>query len=1348
MPRNLYPIVKCYGMPLVFSFLLLLFLTDQSARAQQKRPADSLYKDLGKHPHPVSARAGSGEKFSTKVEYPKTRLTDKDAGDDGGHALSDYIKHEHDMLADPATGAVKPGMRLKETQFAHKLNRQAGRLPVMEILGGRSSAGSAVQGWAERGPANVGGRTRALAIDLTNENVILAGGVSGGLWRSEDAGKSWKEVSQSTAIPSITFLVQDPRIGHRNIWYYGTGELIGSSESGGASLLQGNGIFKSTDGGRSFSPLPATTYDNPTIATPFSFIFSLAVNPVNGDLLVGSAKGVFRSQDGGASFTQQLDAASDGLLHIAEVMFTHSGVLYATISHGGHPNRGVYQSMDGGTSFKNITPPTFPASWGRIVMGYAPSNEKIVYFYGYNPAIDSAFIFKYTLYPKGTDSWKDYSMNLPKLGGYVGNLDVQTGYDMYVKIFPTDTNLVFIGGTNIYRSSTGFSKPIAYSDWIGGYSPVNDVSKYSNHHPDQHVFAFYPSDPKKVLTGDDGGVQRTENILLNNGTSEPVTWTSLNNGYYTTQPYSVSLDPFSKSKILMAGFQDNGTWTSGPTAAPTPWTNTAPGDGGFSGLYDEGKTRYASFNYGNIYKQSYPSGTTDGGQPSTVTYISPTTTGPASGFAQIPFFTFDERNKEIMYLPQAGILWRNLHLNKIPEGNPNATSIYWTLLKGTQLQDPATYITAVVTSRTAPANRLYFGSSSGGIYKIDNANIGDKPAEDLSTGKNLPAGYVSSIVVDPSNADRVFVAFSNYGIKSVFYSADAGNTWQSISGNLEQFPDGSGDGPSVRWISVIGNSDRYLAGTSTGLYSATSLAGEATHWTQESKNVLGDDIVPYIKTRDDGYTALAAHGNGLFDAMLPVTKIPSPKLVLLRTLYDISEIAGGPNSVFDLNTIFKSTGSSPYKVSFYNSDTTLVSISQDGHYAVITYKKGKTGTCTLGIIASLGKESVSTGFDVSVSNLADAGLVYSQFNNPGINFAYSQHFTDTKATWLSADDFFIPKGQTWSLERVLAVGAESNLGASYKSINVVVFADSSGKPGKAIRIEKGLAPLEDTTSTNLYVKLASKLVLGAGHYWLSVVPDLNIYSPGFASAQLWGWSAQPHTTGGLFQFERAIDPNAGSSRWSNSRSALLNPDTTSAYDLSFFLYGSALHVAAPPAPENLAATIVNDAEIDLHWDDRSSNISGFKIERSVDSLHFQPLAMTDAGSGFYQDLSLFDRKHDYFYRIAALGIDSSSTYSNIAKVEFRKFSKQDSTTKTAKSALSAIRVFANPNAGLFKVKVPNEAGDVSMTLYTLPGIKIRTVGIVKAGATIALDITGFDNATYILKVDRNKESQSFYVVKE
>lgn len=1351
MNPTLLPVTRNCSRLTAFVLALACFCSSKGAHAQNLSQANDPYWQILQKQVIMTAHAGNGEKFNTRIEYPKTRLLPADAGDDGGNGLRDFIRHERAMLLNPVTKKIPSMMRSRELKFTKGIsgNHSGPRLMMAASPNAKSSGGS-TQDWKERGPSNLGGRTRALAIDLNNEKVILAGGITGGMWRSDDGGQNWIRITRRSDISSVTYVVQDPRPNHRNVWYYGTGELIGSSESGSfASIIQGNGIFKSTDGGHSFSPLSATVYSSPTTATPFSYIFSLAVNPKNGDLLVGSAKGIFRSTDGGESFTQLLDAASDNLLHIAEVLFTPKGVLYASISHGGHPNRGVFQSLNGGDTFKNITPANFPLRYGRIVMGYAPQKEEIVYFFGYNSAIDSAFLFKYNFsrQSKIGDTWLDRSKNLPKLGGYVGNLDVQGGYDMVVKVFPADSNEVFIGGTNIYRSNTGFSKPISPSDWIGGYSSVNDVSKYTNHHPDQHQLIFFPSDPKKVLTGNDGGVQETTNILGNSGKTESVSWSSLNNGYYTSQPYQVSFDPFGTSQNLISGFQDNGTWSSSGNASITTWSETGPGDGGFAGLYDGGKTRYISFNYGNIYRLTYPTGETDGGQPSTVTYLSPTATGSTTGFAQIPFYTFDENNKQIMYLPQANFIWRNLHLDKIPVGNPNATSIYWTKLKGTLLKDSTSNISALVTSRTAPSNRLYYGTDHGGIYKIDNSNIGDKPGEDLSTGKNLPAGYVSAITVDPGDGDRVFVVFSNYGIKSVFYSKNAGKTWTSISGNLEEFPDGSGDGPSVRWISILGNSDRYIVGTSTGLYYTTSLAGDATKWTQDSKNVIGDDIIPYVKTRDDGYVALAAHGNGMFDAKLPVTKIPSPTLLLQRTLYDLAEIVGGPPVVFDLNTIFKTTDKKDFQVSFYNSDTSLVNIRQEGHYAYIRFKAKKIGTATIGMIASKGKEMVSAAFDISVAGLASDNLLYSQYNNPGINYAYSQNFKDINTIWQSADDFVIPTGQTWNIERVLAVGAESNAGTIFKSINVIVYADSMGKPGKIIRFEKSLPQLYDSTSTNLYVKFSKQLTLNGGHFWISVFPDLNIINPALPTLQFWGWATQQHQIGSKFLFKRVKDAQGGVTGWiSDQAASLLNADTTANYDLSFFLYGSASHVVAPAAPTALTASIVNDAEIDLNWKINSTNERAFRIERSTDSIHFTKVTLVDAGITTFQDLSKFDRRFNYYYRVTALGIDSNSAYSNIAKANFKDY--QGGADMRAVSVLTKIKVFSNPNAGQFKVFVPAAVGDIYLTLFNTQGVRLQIIGAVKGGQTVNVNINNLENATYILKAEKSQESQSFYVVKK
>ncbi|MCH8286739.1 hypothetical protein IIB79_09475, partial [candidate division KSB1 bacterium] len=153
-------------------------------------------------------------------------------------------------LHSPKTGEIPRNIRSREIAFA-------ATLPTKESLALRlNKPGSPnevrIYNWARRGPFNVGGRTRALAIDVADstERTILAGGVSGGMWKTTNGGNSWTKTTGLSDLHSVTSLVQDIRSGKTDTWYYGTGEWQGNSAFGGGNAsYRGDGIFKSTDGG-------------------------------------------------------------------------------------------------------------------------------------------------------------------------------------------------------------------------------------------------------------------------------------------------------------------------------------------------------------------------------------------------------------------------------------------------------------------------------------------------------------------------------------------------------------------------------------------------------------------------------------------------------------------------------------------------------------------------------------------------------------------------------------------------------------------------------------------------------------------------------------------------------------------------------------------------------------------------------------------------------------------------------------------------------------------------------------------------------------------------------------------
>lgn len=787
------------------------------------------------------------------------------------------LRQEFEFLKvkNPTTGKIPDNIRKLELDFAATTNTK-----------GRTADAST--SWIHRGPFNVGGRTRALAVDVNDENIILAGGVSGGVWRSTNQGASWTKISTSTDLLSITCIAQDTRIGQTDTWYYGTGEISGNSANGnGGAFFRGDGIYKSSDNGLTWSVLPSTVV-GPTatfLDASFQYNNEVVVNPGNGDVLVANFYGIQRSQNGGTTFFEVLDNPNGTW---TDIVTTSTGTLYA--AQGGI---GIFKSTNNGDSWTDITASGFTLSGGdRIELASALSNEDVLYVISEDndPTADSHALWKFD---DSTDVWTDLTAQIPMLGGSVGDFDSQGGYDLLVKVKPDDEDFVIIGGTNLYRSTDGFSST-TNTDWVGGYSPLNDISSYTNQHPDQHAFIFLTG--SKALSGNDGGVQVTNDVTdtNSNGDGETIDWTPLNNGLLTSQVYAVSVGPGNQ---IISGLQDNGNWLTNSTVGSDDWgdnlVNFFGGDGAYNAFSHNGTNRYISTQNARIFRVEYSDADDlilDGFEQ-----IDPTVNGYTTSLFITPFY-IDLMDDDILYLGGHVDLFVNT------QANTATRTTGWKSIALGNTGDISEF-------GLSKANRVYVGTEFGELYKVDNP-AGDHTFSDV-TGANFPSGYISSIGVNPFDENEVMLTFSNYEVLSVFHSADGGTTWTNVSGSLEVNVDGSGSGPSVRAARIIGDGFEYFVGTSTGLYSTRTLNGSSTTWVLEGSSNIGNVVVNHIVTRDDGQIVVGTHGNGIystdvqFASDLSVTSLDEPESMPFTGAVDViatvTNVGGLSVSSFDIS---------------------------------------------------------------------------------------------------------------------------------------------------------------------------------------------------------------------------------------------------------------------------------------------------------------------------------------------------------------------------------------------------------------------------------------------------------------
>lgn len=776
---------------------------------------------------------------------------------------------------DPSLGEIPQDIRTREVEFAERLKEG--------LFGSKSiEQQQRYARWTSRGPWNIGGRTRAVAFDVRDPNIIIVGAVSGGIWRSTDAGTSWEICLNPEQLHSVSCIAQDHRPGFENQWYAGTGEIYGNS-----AQISGNGILKSTDNGKSWSPLPSTLSQSIPAQHQFAYAWRILVHPLRDsqDVYVATARaGVFRSTNGGSTWTGAL--GSNALF--SDLIVTPNGTLYAAFSAatgvtGAIASRwGIFRSVNGST-WTNVTPADMKNSVRRIVLASVPQSPEQVVVLAETPnegakgstiyrgeeRFEWHSLWKYTRISADTGVWENRSANIPLTDEQRGDFYSQGGYDLMVRVSPHDSDLIVVGGTNLYRSTDGF-RTTTTSKWIGGYwKPTPSFDKYSSyrdHHPDQHDVLFHPNDQRKMYSVNDGGVYVTDDIR-----ADSIVWRDLNRGYLTTQFYTVdipNMPGYETSRMIVGGMQDNSVWYQRQVDEPstTHWLRVGGGDGAYNYFVSGGPTYslFYSSQQGRVYYVRYDSA----GGESYRKRIDPI--GPKDYLFINPFVPHPI-DQNMIYMAGGNQLWRLNDVNLIPAGATDSTLVGWDSLPSTDVGVAQISAVCATTMDDGRHHRVYYGTSVGRIFRLDSAERGSPQPRNITAPTMRSGAYVNSITIDPRDRNHLVACFSNYGVVSIYETFDAGDTWQAIAGNLEENASGTGNGPAVHWVAIRPYNDTttvLVAATSTGLYLTPKTNGMSTVWTptatEELGNVPCDMVVTRMSTSStaDRAIAVATHGRG------------------------------------------------------------------------------------------------------------------------------------------------------------------------------------------------------------------------------------------------------------------------------------------------------------------------------------------------------------------------------------------------------------------------------------------------------------------------------------------------------
>jgi photosystem II stability/assembly factor-like uncharacterized protein len=685
-------------------------------------------------------------------------------------------------------------------------------LPGLQAVGA-SVAPELLSGLTVRniGPAGMSGRISALEAVASQPNTIVLGAASGGVWRSDNGGLTWRPLFDEQPVHSIGALAVNQK--HPDIIWVGTGE---GATRNSASI--GDGMYRSTDGGRTWVKAGlagserinriALHPDDPDVA------YVSALGPLWSD---GGERGVFKTTDGGKTWKQVL-AGPNARTGATDIRMDprNPKKLFAALwefrrwpyrFESGGPGSGLYRSIDGGETWTELTAADgLPeGELGRAVFAIAPSDPNRVY--ALVEAETSALIRS----DDGGVSWKTVN-DAP-------NVSVRPFYYTLLDVDPRDPDTVYNVESRVRRSIDG-GKTFEYISAIDCCTPGHTI------HIDTHAWWINPADPAHMIAGNDGGIA----ITRDGGD----TWRFVEN-LPLAQFYHIAVDDAQPYHVY-GGLQDNGSWR-GPAETfdvggirNLHWQEVAFGDG-FDTVPDPEipDSGYGMSQGGNLSRWNLKTGEQRSIRPNPPTPDTDLRFNWSAGFAIDPFdpATIYYGSQYLHKSTDRGLSWQVIS-DDLSTNNPDWQSFRTSggiTLDVTAAENFTSIITVAPSS--VQAGVIWVATDDGRVHVTRDGGDSWRSVEDRVRG--VPDNtWVPMIHPSPHEAGTAFVVFDNHRrgdfTPYVYRTENFGQRWTRLT-------DDAIEGYALSVLQDPVDPDLLWLGTEFGLYMSLNGGADWTRFT-------------------------------------------------------------------------------------------------------------------------------------------------------------------------------------------------------------------------------------------------------------------------------------------------------------------------------------------------------------------------------------------------------------------------------------------------------------------------------------------------------------------------------------